>query len=84
MTHNVACRCDETLRWTGAPAPEEIAKTAERLLLEERFSDGLDFLYRALDGEILFVDLLPVSIEPFPTSGTRRGVTLSVGQFTWR
>jgi hypothetical protein len=35
-------------------------------------------------GEILFVDLLPVSIEPFPTSGTRRGVTLSVGQFTLR
>ena len=35
-------------------------------------------------GEILFEDLLPISIEPFPTSGTRRGVTISVGQFTLR
>lgn len=49
VKHNVACRCDETLPWTGAPAPDEIAKAAERLLIEGRFAEGLDFLYRALD-----------------------------------
>jgi hypothetical protein len=50
VKHTVACRCDETLRWTDAPAPEEIANAAERLLIEGRFAEGLDFLYRALDG----------------------------------
>jgi hypothetical protein len=35
-------------------------------------------------GEVLFTDLLPIAIEPFPTSGTRRDVTVSVGHFTLR
>jgi extracellular factor (EF) 3-hydroxypalmitic acid methyl ester biosynthesis protein len=49
VKHNIVCRCDETLPWTGAPAPDEIAKTAERLLIDGRVAEGLDFLYRGLD-----------------------------------
>jgi hypothetical protein len=45
---------------------------------------AFDASHKTAVGEVFFVDLLPISVEPFPTSGMRRGVTLSVGQLTLR